>query len=189
MTTWALAREALRTAVVSASGLPDVAVYWADAGQPYATEPRIRLSVLVATDTGTRLVEAFNAGTKTINLAEISEIIEFTLSARCETESNDVEPTALGVSTVLRKGFKIPSVAAALTAAELVFYGQSNVNYVPYTSDERNVCAYNVDLFMRGQFELSVTGETYGTIEHTKFEGTLVEGSDTLVTEIQVDKP
>lgn len=190
MTTWAAAREAIRVAIVAASGQSDDVVYWADDGQRYA-EVAVRLNVTSeqSESPSPRLVKQVNGTTGNIDLVEISEVVDFTLSVRAETLSNVPEPTALSIITRIRKGLCLPSVADALTAAEIVYYDDTPVRYTPFMADDHNVSAYTLDLFMRGQFELTPSGVSYGTIEHVKFHGTLTEGSTVVTLDKQVDKP
>lgn len=168
MTTELQCHNAIREAVVSASGLHDKAVVWGNAGQPVA-DPIIRLfvtsdlDVVPTREVLTRVGADYSRG--------VSMIREWTVQVRAETVNHVTANDALAVLGQTRLGIELQAAKAILTAAGVVLVKRVGPALdLAFEHGDVLIAARVVEYVFRAVFNRDdPTG--VGTIEHAQVSG------------------
>lgn len=180
MTTYATAREAIRSAIVAASGLDTAAVVWGNAGQPIS-DPVIRLFVSSDVDiVPTR--EVLTAAGSDYTRA-VSTIREWTVQVRAETVATATSSDALNVSGQIRLGMHLQAAQALLAAQGVVLVRRAGPSVdLAFEHGDLLIAARTFDYVFRAVFNLDdPTG--IGTIEHAEVGGALTNPAVTIPDE------
>ena len=186
MTAWADFREAVRVACVSASGLPDGAVVWGNAGQPIA-DPVVRLFLSsVRSPVDVREVRTENEdGTYDVALSKIAEC---TVQVRTETVAHATAADALAAADYLSLGLRLQAVNAALLTAGVVFVDTLDAVDLAFESGDLRIAARAFDALFR--IEVGRTDPTpLGVIEHVKISGEVETPPTVDIPEETIDRP
>lgn len=188
MTTWATFREAVRQAVVSASGVVSDAVVWGNAGQPIAN-PVVRLFVTSAKSAvgEARLVQVENEdGDYNLTASIVTDV---TVQVRTETVDNATAADALQVAEYTKLGFALQAPDALLAAQAVVQVDQGGECFdVSFIDGDRMLAARTFDWRLR--FGLTRTDPTpRGTIEHVKVSGTIDVPPEVTIPEETLSRP
>lgn len=187
MSTLQVVRDAIRTAVVVASRLPDGAVVWADGPRPFASDPFILLSMPSAVPGHDRVFRTDDATTGN-KAFDVESMQDLTVTIRVETLDTAGAFNAQAACERARVGFWRDSTTDSLRAVNCCWVGELGaIGRQDYVVDQRRVCAYSVDMLFRAVISDVPPGEETGTIEHVRVRGTLAPGPVT--TDQTIDRP
>lgn len=180
---WQQKKEALREIVAKLADLHPKAVVWNNAPDPAANK-LIRLEVIQAKqELDDRRVKVLNdAGNYDV---EVSTLIAFTVSVRCE----DLKGDAFELAELVRSGLAWESTEAKLDAQDLAFVDiPGPTTFAPVAIDERMQTAAVFDVLFRAEFHRKDPTQQ-STIEHVHIVGELDKGEPPPVTmTIDVDR-
>lgn len=180
---WAQKKAAIAEQVVKATGLHPKAIVWNQKPDPVANRV-VRLEVIQAKqEADDRRVKVLNAaGTHDV---EISTLIAFTVSVRCE----DVKEDAFELAELVRSGLNWASTEAALDLAGIAVVDMPGpTTFAPVAIDERMQTAAVFDVLFRAEFHRA-DPVPEPVIEHIAITGELDRGEPPPVTlTIDVDR-
>ena len=146
MTTWALAREAIRTFIRDASGVTDERVSWDDAGgaSVFRAYPRVRLSPQRQRSIGRPLevppIVNANTGAVTFQMDSV-DVIGINVAIENERAAAGENP-GMFYAAKLRKRAFASVIRARLRAAQIGLWTIGDFVAVPVEVDERELLVY-----------------------------------------------
>lgn len=181
---WAQKKAAISAAIVQISGLHAKAVVWNNSPDPAANK-LIRLEVIQAKqEVDDRRVKVLNDTTGNYDV-EVSTLIAFTVSVRCE----DIKGDAFELAELVRSGLGWESTDDALDLAGVAVVDiPGPTTFAPVAIDERMQTAAVFDVLCRAEFHRA-DPVAQSTIEHIQVLGELDKGAPPPVTmTIDVDR-
>lgn len=184
LSAWGLKKAAIGDVVGKLAKLHAKAVVWNNAPDPVA-KSLIRLEVIQAKqEVDDRRVKTLNEATGNYDV-EVSTLIAFTVSVRCESIGED----PFELAELVRSGLGWESTDAKLEEAGVAVVDiPGPTTFVPVAIDSRMERAALFDVLCRAEFHRA-DPESQSTIEHVQITGELDSGTPPPVTmTIDVDR-
>lgn len=184
LSAWAKKKAALGAVVAKLAEMHPKAVVWNNAPDPVARD-LIRLEVIQAKqELDDRRIKTLNATTGNLDV-EVSTLIAFTVSVRCE--SSKIDP--FEIAELVRSGLAWESTEVELEKAGIAFVDiPGATEFVPVAIDERMERAAVFDALFRAEFNRA-DPVAQSTIDHVQITGELDSGEPPPVTlTIDVDR-